>query len=107
VAIVYSRNLYRVSGLSSGDGTINIPVPTDQVMVVTHVDVYSGSLGGPVIFFQDHTTGGAWWVRQGPAVTPDSAQWDGREVWIVDGFDVRVESGDWDVSVNGFLLDLP
>jgi hypothetical protein len=107
MAAVYSRNLYRVSGQTSGDGTISVPVPTGKVMVVTHVDVYSGDLGGPTIFFQDGTTGGTWWVRQGPAADAVSAQWQGREVWTADGFEVRVDSGTWDVAVNGFMLDLP
>jgi len=107
MSVVYSRNLYRISGQTSADGTVAVPVPAGFVMVVKHVDVYSGDLGGPTIFFQEVTFGGTWWVRQGPATTGVSATWDGMEVFETDGFAVRVDSGTWDVSVNGYLLQLP
>lgn len=104
---VYSKNLYRVSGQSSSDGTVNVPVEAGFVVVVKHIDVYTGDVGSPVIFFEDHATGGTWWVYQGEAITSSNAMWGGMEVFGEAGFDVRVASGGWDVSVNGYLLALP
>lgn len=107
MSAVYSRNLYRISGQTSADGTVGVPVPAGFVMVVKHVDVYSGDIGGPTVFFQELTTGGTWWVAEGGSITTDNERWDGMEVFETDGFAIRVVSGTWDISVNGYLLQLP
>jgi hypothetical protein len=101
----YSVRLYSVSGINSGDGTIHTDVPAGKVMVVREVDGYSGTAGGPVVWFEDHATGGAWFVRQGPSISAVSFQWEGHLVFEADGFDIRVDSGDWDIFVSGYLLN--
>lgn len=104
MSVPYSHRLYSVSGLTAGAGTITVPVPANQIMVVREVDGYSGDVGGPTIFFQDTATGGTWLVHQGPGLSTTSFQWEGRLVIETDGFDVRVDSGTWDVYVSGYLL---
>lgn len=105
MSVPYSHRLYSVSGQGSGAGAVNVPVPAGKVMVVREVDGYSGDIGGPVVFFEDHATGGTWFVRQGAALTTTSFQWEGRLVFEEGGFDVRVDSGAWDIYVSGYLLD--
>ena len=74
-------------------------------MIVRDIDVYTGDVGGPVMFFEDHSTGGAWWAVQGETITKHYEGWRGRQVFDDEGFDVRVESGGWDIRVSGYLLD--
>lgn len=107
MAAIYSQRLYSRSGQVAGDGAVQVDVPAGKVMIVREVDGYSGDVGGPVVFFEDHATGGTWLVHQGPGLSTTSFQWTGRLVFESDGFNVRVDSGTWDVYVSGYLLDAP
>lgn len=104
---IYSTSIIQEEGL---EGAATFVVPDTQVLVVRDIDVYAtGVLDIPFTYVFAHGNAGqAFFYYQWEPGAQAWEGWRGRCV-IENGqtFDVTSFNGPVDVTVSGYLLDLP
>lgn len=106
MAVVYSTLLVAEQGLSA---PLSLTVPPGYIWILRDLDLYNGGgLGSAELFLVGSSGQAIYWARQTPGSDASVFQWRGRQV--IEGgqsVTVNVTSGDWDVSLSGYVLSQP
>lgn len=103
-----ARALYstRFAALVNQTSDVALEVPAGYVWIIRDLDVVEVTFAGDHVFaFRGSAGQDIWLVQSGTTVASSVFQWRGRQVLEPgDELVLHVESGEWDVTVSGYVL---
>jgi hypothetical protein len=81
-------------------------VPTGEVWIVRDIDAYNNSGSSAAdCYFVDAISNGTFYYAKNAAVSKDSVQWRGRQVFGAGGsVYVNPNGNTWDIRISGYKL---
>lgn len=102
---VYSVNFIRAHEVS---GIVAYTVPDGYTAIVRDVDLFCGNQLVAPTCYMTSATPDTWFYAEGASETSQWFGWRGRQVFGPgETFGCEVTDGNFDVSVNGYLLTEP